>query len=559
MIDYWRMGEESLLIIPLGGVGEIGLNMTVFQYGEDMIVVDAGLMFPEEEMLGVDVVIPDITYLLQNREKVRGIVITHGHEDHIGALPYVLRELNIPVYGTRLTLGLISEKLKEHDLNEKSTLIPVKPREVIRIGAFSVECIRITHSIVDGIGLGITTPAGRIIHTGDFKIDQTPVDGELLDIHRFSTYGDMGTLVLLSDSTNVEKEGYSLSEREVGIAFDTIFASAKKRIIIATFASNIHRIQQVIDVASKYNRKVILNGRSIVNNSRIAVELGYLRYPSDVTATIEDLATLPDDQVVVVTTGSQGEPMSSLSRMAMDDHKQIKVMEGDTVILSSRFIPGNERAIGRVINHLFRRGANVFYEQVSDIHVSGHACREEQKMMINLVRPKYFIPIHGEYRHLVYHARLAESLNIPRENIFILEDGEVARFTKDGGVKEGKVESGRVFVDGKGIGDVGSIVLRDRQHLGTDGMIIVVLGIEKSTAKVLVGPEIISRGFVYVDASQEFIEELKTVVLTLLNEMEPELKQEWIVVKDRVTAALKRHIKKKIERRPMIIPIIIEM
>jgi len=559
MIDYWRMSEESLLIIPLGGVGEIGLNMTVFQYGEDIIVVDAGLMFPEEEMLGVDVVIPDITYLLDNRDKVRGIIITHGHEDHIGALPYVLRVLNIPVYGTRLTLGLISEKLKEHDLNEKSTLIPVKPREVIRIGAFSVECIRITHSIVDGIGLGITTPAGRVIHTGDFKIDQTPVDGELLDIHRFSDYGEMGTLVLLSDSTNVEKEGYSLSEREVSTAFDAIFANAKKRIIIATFASNIHRIQQVIDVASKYNRKVILNGRSIVNNSRIAAELGYLRYPSEITATIEDLAALPDDQVVVVTTGSQGEPMSSLSRMAMDDHKQIKVMEGDTVILSSRFIPGNERAIGRVINHLFRRGANVFYEQVSDIHVSGHACREEQKMMINLVRPKYFIPIHGEYRHLVYHARLAESLNIPRENIFILEDGEVARFTKDGGAKEGKVESGRVFVDGKGIGDVGSIVLRDRQHLGTDGMIIVVLGIEKSTAKVLVGPEIISRGFVYVEESQDFIEELKTVVLTLLNEMEQELKQERIVVKDRVTAALKKHIKKKIERRPMIIPIIIEM
>ncbi|HKZ72175.1 MAG TPA: ribonuclease J, partial [Nitrospirota bacterium] len=335
------MSEESLLIIPLGGVGEIGLNMTVFQYGEDIIVVDAGLMFPEEEMLGVDVVIPDITYLLDNRDKVRGIIITHGHEDHIGALPYVLRVLNIPVYGTRLTLGLISEKLKEHDLNEKSTLIPVKPREVIRIGAFSVECIRITHSIVDGIGLGITTPAGRVIHTGDFKIDQTPVDGELLDIHRFSDYGEMGTLVLLSDSTNVEKEGYSLSEREVSTAFDAIFANAKKRIIIATFASNIHRIQQVIDVASKYNRKVILNGRSIVNNSRIAAELGYLRYPSEITATIEDLAALPDNQVVVVTTGSQGEPMSSLSRMAMDDHKQIKVMEGDTVILSSRFIPGN--------------------------------------------------------------------------------------------------------------------------------------------------------------------------------------------------------------------------
>ncbi len=551
--------NETLLIIPLGGLGEIGLNMTVFQCGEDIIIVDAGLMFPEEEMLGVDVVIPDITYLLENREKVRGIIITHGHEDHIGALPYLLKEMNIPVYGTRLTLGLISEKLKEHDMDDKSILIPVRPRDVIPIGVFSVECIRITHSIVDGIGLGITTPVGRIVHTGDFKIDQTPVDGELLDLHRFSDYGEKGTLVLLSDSTNVEKEGYSLSEREVSIAFDEIFANAKKRIIIATFASNIHRIQQVIDVATKHNRRVVLNGRSIVNNSRIAAELGYLRCPPAVMAAMEELSGLPDDKIVVVTTGSQGEPMSSLSRMAMDDHKQIKVQEGDTVILSSRFIPGNERAIGRVINHLFRRGANVFYEQVSDIHVSGHACREEQKMMINLVRPKYFIPIHGEYRHLVYHARLAESLNIPGENILILENGEVARFTREKGTKEGKVYSGRVFVDGKGIGDVGSIVLRDRQHLGMDGMIIVLLGIEKSSAKILVGPEIISRGFIYEEEAQDTIDELKKVVLASLNEMEPEVRQEGIVVKERVTSALKRHIKKKIERRPMIIPIIIEL
>lgn len=553
------MGDAALLIIPLGGVGEIGLNMTVFQYGEDIIVVDAGLMFPEEEMLGVDVVIPDITYLLENKEKVRGIIITHGHEDHIGALPYLLRDMNIPLYGTPLTLGLISEKLKEHDLAEKSALIPVKPRDVIQIGAFSVECIRITHSIVDGIGLGITTPLGRIVHTGDFKIDQTPVDGELLDIHRFSDYGDMGTLVLLSDSTNVEKEGYSLSEREVSIAFDEIFAGARKRIIIATFASNIHRIQQVIDVASKHKRKVILNGRSVINNSRIAVELGYLRYPPAVMGTMEDLYSLPDDKVVIVTTGSQGEPMSSLSRMAMDEHKQIKIKEGDTVILSSRFIPGNERAIGRVINHLFRRGASVFYEQVSDIHVSGHACREEQKMMINLVRPKYFIPIHGEYRHLVYHARLAESLNIRRENIFVLENGDRVRFTQDGAAKNGRVESGRVFVDGKGIGDVGSIVLRDRQHLGMDGVIVVLLGIEKNTARILIGPEIISRGFIYEEESRDILDELKKVVLTLLEEMELEAKQEGVVVKERITAVLKRYIKKKIDRRPMIIPIIIEI
>ena len=553
------MDDKTLLIIPLGGVGEIGLNMTVFRYGDDIIVVDAGLMFPEEEMLGVDVVIPDISYLLENREKVRGVVITHGHEDHIGAIPYLLRELNVPVYGTPLTIGLISEKLKEHDLNEKVNLIPIRPKEIIEMGSFSVEGIRITHSIVDGIGFGITTPIGRVVHTGDFKFDQTPVDGQLLDVHRFADYGNMGTLVLLSDSTNSEREGYCLSEREVGVAFNEIFAGAKKRIIVATFASNIHRIQQVIDAAAKYNRRVILNGRSVINNTRIAEELGYLHYPPDVRASMDDLNELPDDKIVIVTTGSQGEPMSALSRMAMDDHKHIKVKEGDMVLLSSRFIPGNERAIGMVINHLFRRGANVLYEQVSDIHVSGHACREEQKMMLNLVKPKYFIPVHGEYRHLVYHARLAEGLGIPRENILILENGDVAQFSGEGAVKAGKVDSGRVFVDGKGIGEVGSIVLRDRKHLGTDGIIIVMIGIEKSSAKIITGPEIISRGFIYEVDYPEVIEELRQVVIALLGEMDAELKQEWIVVKDKVTATLKRHIKKKMERRPMIIPIIIEV
>ncbi|MDD5434473.1 MAG: ribonuclease J, partial [Nitrospira sp.] len=491
--------------------------------------------------------------------KIRGLIITHGHEDHIGAIPYFLREINVPIYGTPLTIGLISEKLKEHNLNDSTTLISVKARDTIQIGVFSVECIRITHSIVDGIAFGITTPLGRIIHTGDFKIDQTPVDGQLMDLHRFGDYGDMGTLALLSDSTNVEKEGYSLSEREVSVAFDTIFSNTRGRIIIATFASNIHRIQQVIDVALKHHRKVILNGKSIINNSRIALDLGYLKYHPDVMASLEELPSLPDDEVVLVTTGSQGEPMSSLSRMAMDDHKQIKIKEGDTILLSSRFIPGNERAIGRVINHLFRRGANVFYEQVSDIHVSGHACREEQKMMINLVRPKYFIPIHGEYRHLVYHARLAEGLNIPKENILMLENGYIAQFTKDGGSIAGKVESGRVFVDGKGVGDVGSIVLRDRQHLGMDGVIIIFLGMEKSTSEVIMGPEIIQRGFVYEEESPEIIDELKKLILAVLDEMEAEQKQEWIIVKERLTSKVKRYIKKKIDRRPMIIPIIIEI
>ena len=552
------MDDKALLIIPLGGVGEIGLNMTVFRYGDDIIVVDAGLMFPEEEMLGVDIVIPDFSYLIENREKVRGILITHGHEDHIGAIPYLLRELNVPVYGTPLTIGLISEKLKEHDLNDKTNLISIRPKEVIELGSFSVEGIRITHSIVDGVGFGITTPIGRIVHTGDFKFDQTPVDGQLLDVHRFADYGNMGTLVLLSDSTNSEREGYCLSEREVGVAFNEIFAGAKKRIIVATFASNIHRIQQVIDAAAKYNRRVILNGRSVVNNTRIAEELGYLNYPPDVKATMDDLNELPSDKIVIVTTGSQGEPMSALSRMAMDDHKHIKIEEGDMVLLSSRFIPGNERAIGRVINHLFRRGANVLYEQVSDIHVSGHACREEQKMMLNLVKPKYFIPVHGEYRHLVYHSRLAEGLGIPRENILILENGDVAQFTEDSAKKTGKVDAGRVFVDGKGIGEVGSIVLRDRKHLGMDGIIIVIIGIEKSSGEIITGPEIISRGFIYEGDYPEVIEELRQVVITLLGEMEPELKEEWIIVKDKVAASLKRHIKRKMQRRPMIIPIIIE-
>ncbi|HZX47805.1 MAG TPA: ribonuclease J, partial [Nitrospirota bacterium] len=528
------MDDKALLIIPLGGVGEIGLNMTVFRYGDDIIVVDAGLMFPEEEMLGVDIVIPDFSYLIENREKVRGILITHGHEDHIGAIPYLLRELNVPVYGTPLTIGLISEKLKEHDLNDKTNLISIRPKEVIELGSFSVEGIRITHSIVDGVGFGITTPIGRIVHTGDFKFDQTPVDGQLLDVHRFADYGNMGTLVLLSDSTNSEREGYCLSEREVGVAFNEIFAGAKKRIIVATFASNIHRIQQVIDAAAKYNRRVILNGRSVVNNTRIAEELGYLNYPTDVKATMDDLNELPSDKIVIVTTGSQGEPMSALSRMAMDDHKHIKIEEGDMVLLSSRFIPGNERAIGRVINHLFRRGANVLYEQVSDIHVSGHACREEQKMMLNLVKPKYFIPVHGEYRHLVYHSRLAEGLGIPRENILILENGDVAQFTEDSAKKTGKVDAGRVFVDGKGIGEVGSIVLRDRKHLGMDGIIIVIIGIEKSSGEIITGPEIISRGFIYEGDYPEVIEELRQVVITLLGEMEPELKEEWIIVKDKV-------------------------
>ncbi|MBI4715580.1 MAG: ribonuclease J [Nitrospirae bacterium] len=515
--------------------------MMTYEYGGDLIVVDAGLMFPEEAMPGVDLVIPDIRHLVENQDKIRGIFLTHGHEDHIGALPYILREIDVPLYGTPLTLGLISEKLKEHGLAGHTRMVPVRPREVIRAGEnFQVEFIRVTHSIVDGAALGITTPVGRVVHTGDFKVDYTPVDGELFDFQRFSEYGERGTLVLLSDSTNAEKEGHTLSEREVGRAFVEIFHQAKRRIIVATFASNIHRIQQVIDTAARFGRKVIISGRSMVNNARIASEMGYLNYPASVRADMEYLPDLPPEKTVLVTTGS------------------IRVEEGDTVLLSARMIPGNERAISQVINHLFRRGANVIYEPVSDIHVSGHAYREEQKMMLNLVRPKFFIPIHGEYRQLVNHARLAEEMRMPKENILILEDGDVARFTRDGGQKDGRVPSGRVFVDGKGIGDVGSIVLRDRQHLGEDGILIVMMGIEKTTGKVASGPEIISRGFVFEDEAQDLFRDLRETVLKLLEEMDPEIKADGTAVKARIAQTLRRYLIKKMDRKPMIIPIIYE-
>lgn len=549
----------SLSIIPLGGLGEIGLNMMLFEYGDDIIAVDAGLMFPEEEMLGVDIVIPDFTYLKEKRDKVRGIIITHGHEDHIGALPYILKEMNIPVYATPLTIGLIKGKLREHKLDETTELISVKPRQIIDLGCFNVEFIRVTHSIVDGVGLGITTPVGRIVHTGDFKLDQTPVDGELLDFHKFSEYGDKGTLALLSDSTNSEREGYTLSEREVGKAIENVFKTAKKRIIVATFASNIHRIQQVVDAAIKFDRKVVLNGKSMINNAQVALDLGYLNLPPKTWIKLDEMKNISDEKVVIITTGSQGEPMSSLARMAVNEHKDIQIEEGDTVVLSSRVIPGNEKAISRIINHLFRRGANVIYEDVSDIHVSGHASQEEQKLMMCLVRPKYFVPIHGEYRHLIYHARLAEMLGFSKDNIFILEDGDVLELNGDVALKKEKVQAGRVFVDGKVIGDVGNIVLRDRMRLGSDGIIIVFIGIEKMTGKIVTGPDIVTRGFVLEEESQELIDEMKRVVTELLGQLEQELMADWVLVKTKVRNTLKKLLIKKMDRKPMIIPIIIEL
>ena len=551
--------ENTLSVIPLGGVEEIGgMNMTVFEYGNDLIVVDAGLMFPEEDTLGVDFIIPNFSYLLNNREKVRAVILTHGHEDHTGALPFLLKELKVPVYGTPLTLGLVREKLREHNL-EDAELIPVMPRDIITIGVFSIEFVRVTHSIVDGVGLGITTPAGLVVHTGDFKLDPTPVDGQLMDFHRFAEYGERGTLLLLSDSTNAEKGGFTFSEKEVRRAFEDVFSNTRGRIIIATFASNIHRIQQAIDVAVKYGRKVILSGRSIVSNAQIALNLGYLKIPVETWLKLEDLKKLEDHEGVIITTGSQGEPMSVLSRIATDEHKQIKIREGDTVILSAKMIPGNERAIGKIINHLFRRGANVIYEKVSEVHVSGHASKEELKLMLNLIKPMYFMPIHGEYRHLIYHSMLAKKMDIPKENIFIMQNGDVLEINESEARKSGNVNSGRIFIDGKGYGDVEEMVLRDRLRLAHDGIVIILLVIEKLTGNIVSGPEIISRGFVFEDVSQEIINNVKELLEKTIKSLEREYIADTSLLKAKIRSTLKKYLRDTMDRRPMIMPIIIEV
>ncbi|NTU42067.1 MAG: ribonuclease J [Nitrospirales bacterium] len=533
--------------------------MTVYQYGNEIIVVDAGLMFPEEDMLGVDFVVPDMSYLFENREKVRGVLLTHGHEDHTGALPFLLKELKVPVYGTALTLALVKEKLKEYEITD-ANLISVKPRDVVELGgAFTVEFIRVTHSIVDGVGLGIRTPIGNIVHTGDFKLDPTPVDGELMDFHKFSEYGERGTLLLLSDSTNAEKGGFTFSEKEVRRGFEDIFSKSKGRIIIATFASNIHRIQQAIDVAIQHNRKVVMCGRSVVNNSQIALDLGYLTMPAGTWVRLENLRNYPDEEIVIITTGSQGEPMSVLSRIATGEHKHIKIKDGDTVIISAKAIPGNEKSIGRIINHLMRRGADVIHDKVSEIHVSGHASKEELKLMMNLVKPRYFMPMHGEYRQLKHHARLAEKSGIPLENIFILEDGEVLDITEEKAEKNGRVSAGRVFIDGKGMGGVEDIVLRDRKRLAHDGIVIVLIGIDRMSKKVVSGPDIISRGFVFEDASPEIINEVKELMTNTLMGLEDDIFADIMVLKAKLRSTLKKYLRNTMDRKPMIMPVIVEV
>ena len=551
-------GQQKLQVIPLGGLGEIGKNMTVIRVDDEILLIDAGLMFPEDDMLGIDLVIPDITYLIENREKVKAIVLTHGHEDHIGALPYVLQQIDVPVYGTRLTLGILSGRLKEHSVSCEK-LRPVAAGDVINVGCFSVGFIRVNHSIPDAVGLSIRTPVGMIVHTGDYKLDYTPIDGEMTDFRRFSDLGNRGVLLMLADSTNAEREGHTPSERTVGAAFDKAFHNAKQRIIVATFSSNVHRIQQVIDTAVRYKRKVAVLGRSMVNVVTISLEMGYITAPEGTIIDIDEINFYSENQVVIITTGSQGEPMSALTRMAVGEHRKVTIVPGDTIIISATPIPGNEKLVSKTIDHLLKLGANVVYGRSEGIHVSGHASQEEIKLMHNLVRPKFFIPVHGEYRHLIKHAKLARDLGMPKENIFIGENGQIFEFTRDTGTVAGKVTAGRVLVDGLGVGDVGNIVLRDRRQLSQDGILIIVLTMNKETGEVVSGPDIVSRGFVYVRESEELMDEARERVEQALDRCRDERVLEWGSIKSNIRDTLGRYLFDKTRRRPMILASIMEI
>jgi ribonuclease J len=549
----------KIRVIPLGGLNEIGKNMMAFEYKDDIIVIDCGMSFPEDEMLGIDIVIPDITYLMKNRDKVRGIVLTHGHEDHIGALPYVLKKLNVPIYGSKLTLGLVDNKLKEHKLNGSVETHVIKHGDTVKLGEFKVEAIRTSHSIADALCLAIHTSLGTIVHTGDFKIDYTPIGGDVLDFHRLAELGQKGVLLMLADSTNVERPGYTMSERTVGVTFENIFRNASQRIIVATFASNVHRVQQIVNAAQKFNRKVSFSGRSMVNVVNVAMDLGYLSVPEDVLIDINEINRYPDNEIVIVTTGSQGEPMSALSRMANAEHRKLEIQPGDMVILSATPIPGNEKTVARVVNLLFEKGANVIYEALADVHVSGHACQEELKLMHSLVKPQFFIPVHGEYRHLRQHGKLAQSLGMSSEDIFILENGEVLEISKEGAKQSGNVTAGNILVDGLGVGDVGNIVLRDRKHLSEDGLMVVVVTITKENGQILAGPDIISRGFVYVRESEDLMDEARTVVRNALQSCQSNNVREWASLKSAIKDSLKTFLYEKTKRSPMILPIIMEV
>jgi ribonuclease J len=549
---------DKVRIIPLGGLGEFGLNMMLIEYADSAIAVDCGLMFPDANLLGIDLVIPDVSYLLENNNKLKAIVLTHAHEDHVGALPYILKHLDVPIYGTRLTLGLLANKLKEHDLEDSAEVHEVTAGAPWDLAPFRIEGIRVTHSLMDCLALAIETPVGTIIHTGDFKIDNTPMEGEMFDFQRFAAYGEKGVLLLLSDSTNVERSGYTPSEREVGTNLEQIIQHAAGKVLVSTFSSSIPRIQQVIDISERADRRVVLSGRSMIRNSQVAADLGYLHLPRDFMIESDRWHDLPADRLTFLTTGSQGEPLSALHRIALDDHKTIKVEPGDTVILSSKFIPGNEKTISNLINHLYRRGAEVHYEKVSEIHVSGHASQEELKTMLQLTRPRYFVPIHGEYRHLVRHRRLAQEVGLPAENCFILEDGDVLELTANSAKKVKPIQVGRVFVDGKGVGDVGDVVIRDRRHLSEGGMVLVVMAIHQQSGELVAGPELISRGFMLHEESEEVLESAKNEVLATLNNMNREARTDPAELKEEVRKTLRRFFRKKLERHPVVLPYIIE-
>lgn len=557
-----EMRKTPVRIIPLGGLNEIGKNMTVFECGNDMFILDCGLAFPDADMPGVDIVLPDFTYVARNKSKIRGIVITHGHEDHIGGLAYLLKEVNVPVYATKLTIGLIEGKLKEQNLLEQAKLITIKPRKSISMGCMSVEFIKVNHSIPDAVGMAIHTPAGIIVHTGDFKVDFSPIDGEIIDLARLCELGNKkeGVLALMADSTNAERAGFTHSEKTVGESFDRLFQRGEgKRIIIATFSSNIHRVQQIIDCAVKYKRKVALFGRSMVNVVNTAIELGYLKVPDGIIIDIENMPMYEDERIVLITTGSQGEPMSALTRMAMNDHRKVTITPMDFIIISATPIPGNEKYVTRVINELLKSGAEVIYEAMYEVHVSGHACQEELKMILSLTKPKFFIPVHGEYKHLKKNANIAMSMGIPKENIIIAENGSVIETDSVNMKIVSQVTAGRVLVDGFGVGDVGNIVLRERNHLSKDGIVVVVIVVERESNCIISGPDIISRGFVFVKEAEPLIKESKKCVIEALNKFSPAELRDWAAVKAKIRDTLSEFMDNKTKRNPMILPIIMEI
>ncbi|MDU4936467.1 MAG: ribonuclease J [Peptostreptococcaceae bacterium] len=559
MVQLFKKNANKIKVAALGGLNEVGKNMTVIEYKDEIIVIDAGLSFPEDEMLGVDIVIPDITYLMRNKDRIKGIFITHGHEDHIGALPYILKKLNVPVYGSRLSISLIQVKLKEHKLNNVKLNV-VTPRQIIKLANMDIEFIKMNHSIPDAYSIAVHTDQGIIFHTGDFKVDLTPIDGDVMDMHRICELSQKGVLLMLADSTNVGKPGYSMSERTVGTGLDDLFRKGcDSRIIVATFASNIHRLQQIVNMAAKFGRKVAVSGRSMVNVVGVAKELGYLEIDDDMLIDLNDISKYQDNELVIITTGTQGEPMSALARMATAEHKKVEIRRGDLVIISAHPIPGNEKLISKVINFLFEKGAEVVYNDIADIHVSGHACQEELKLMHRLVRPKYFMPAHGEFRMLKRHAELAVELGMPENNVFVMQTGEVLELDKNSAGVTNRIPTGNVLVDGLGVGDVGNIVLRDRKHLSEDGLMIVVVTISKEDGKVLAGPDIISRGFVYVRESEDLMDGAKNVIKDVLVECEENNIKEWAYLKNNIKENLKEYLYQKTKRNPMILPIIMEV